>query len=52
MYTCSGINAERVDEGNKQLDILLKEFEDKLTDLGRQKDEEETKVCQRVNEIQ
>jgi hypothetical protein len=40
----TGINPERVEEGNKQLGILLKEFEDSLATLNKQKQEEEEKA--------
>ena len=40
----TGISPERVDEGNKQLGILLKEFEDSLSTLNKQKAEEDAKA--------
>ena len=40
----TGISPERVDEGNKQLGILLKEFEDSLATLNKQKAEEDAKA--------
>ena len=40
----TGINPERVDEGNKQLGILLKEFEESLGTLNKQKTEEDAKA--------
>ena len=40
----TGINPERVDEGNKQLGILLKEFEESLGTLNKQKAEEDAKA--------
>jgi hypothetical protein len=41
----TGVVQERVDEGNKQLEILLGEFNDQLTNLNKQKAEEEARAA-------